>query len=295
MKEKRIETRTSRTAAMTCVSRAASSLERDSHYRSGDSLAVKLLPNFLRVLIHIPLFRRLLLRLAAPRGVYEYVIARTRYIDAAVSRALADGCEQILIFGAGYDTRALRFRTAARQARIFELDSPHTQQAKIKQLARRGLAVPANLNFVPIDFEKESLPDKLDGAGFEKKRRTIFVLEGVLMYLEPSSVRETLRTIREYGGRGSRVVFDYVQSSVLRGEKTLYGEAGLIRSVSRAGEGWQFGLDPESVASFAADQGFALTDHKCVRELEAAYFQADDGSTVGRVNGTHCIVTMEKC
>jgi methyltransferase (TIGR00027 family) len=292
--EKRIETRTSRTAAMTCVSRAASSLERDSHYRCGDSLAVRLLPNFLRVLIHLPLFRRLLLRLAAPRGVYEYVIARTRYVDAAVARALAEGFDQILIFGAGYDTRALRFRTAAQQARIFELDSPHTQEAKIRQFVKRGLEIPANLTLLPIDFEKESLPDKLDAAGFEKEGRTLFILEGLLMYLEPSSVRETLRTIREYAGRGSRVVFDYVQASVLRGGHTLYGEAGLVRSVARAGEGWRFGLDPDSVASFAADYGFTVTDHKCVQDLEAAYFRTGDGSTVGRINGTHCIVTVER-
>jgi methyltransferase (TIGR00027 family) len=138
------------------------------------------------------------------------------------------------------------------------------------------------------------LPDKLDEAGFEKDRLSLFVLEGLLMYLDPESVRATLRIIGEYAGTGSRLVFDYVRSSVLRHENTLYGEAGLARSVSRAGEQWRFGLEPGEVASFAAAHGFGITDHKCVRELEASYFTDGDGRLAGRVNGTHCIVTAER-
>lgn len=279
---------------MTCLSRAASSLEHNRHYHSDDHLAVKILPTFIRVLIHIPLFRKFFLRLLAPRGVYEYVIARTKYIDAVFERALADRFDQILLFGAGYDTRALRFQSKARHTRIFELDAPHTQQAKIKQLRKRNLSIPSNLVFIAIDFEKESLSQKLDTAGFQKDRRNLFVLEGLLMYLEPQSVRETFQTIRKYAGKGSRVVFDYIQASVLRHENTLYGEAGLVKSVSKAGEQWQFGIEPDEIGSFAAAQGFEVSDHKCVQELETTYFQDTDGRLVGRVNGTHCLVTMER-
>ena len=109
MIEKRIERKTSRTAAMTCVCRAASSLESHGHYQCDDHVAVKILPGLLRVLIHIPLFRKCFVRRLAPAGVYEYVIARTKYMDAVFEKALAEGFDQILLFGAGYDTRALRF------------------------------------------------------------------------------------------------------------------------------------------------------------------------------------------
>ena len=114
------------------------------------------------------------------------------------------------------------------------------------------------------------------------------------MYLKPESVQETFQTIRQYTGQESRVVFDYIQASVLRHENTLYGESGLIKSVSKAGEKWQFGIEPSEIGSFAAAQGFEVSDHKCVRELETTYFQDKDGRLVGRVNGTHCIVTMER-
>lgn len=291
---KRIEKTTSRTAAMTCMSRAASYLESNRNYHSDDHIAVKILPRFIRVLFHISPVRNLLVRFFAPLGVYEYVIARTKYIDAVFEKALADEFDQILLFGAGYDTRAFRFKDKAQHTRIFELDELHTQQAKIKQLKKRNLSIPSNLVFIAIDFEKESLSEKLDMAEFQKGQRNLFILEGLLMYLEPDSVQETFRIIREYGSTGNRVVFDYIQASVLRHENTLYGEAQLVKSVHKAGEPWRFGIEPGEIESFAGAQGFEVIDHNCARELEMIYFQDKDGRMVGRVNDTHCIVTMER-
>ena len=114
MTSKRIETTTSRTAEMTCISRAASFLESDPRYHSDDHLAPKLLPGFFNALIHIALFRKFFVSILAPAGIYEYVIARTKYIDNANRQALAERFEQILLFGAGFDTRALRFKHEAK-------------------------------------------------------------------------------------------------------------------------------------------------------------------------------------
>jgi methyltransferase (TIGR00027 family) len=279
---------------MTCISRAASYLEKDRNYHSDDHIAVKILPTFIRMLIHIPIFRKLFVRFMAPRGVYEYVIARTRYIDAAFEKALTERFDQILLFGAGFDSRALRFRADDRPTRVFELDAPLTQQAKIRQYERRKLSIPSNLVFIAIDFDKESLSGKLDRAGFGKSRRSLFILEGLVMYLESSSVRATFDTIRDHAGAGSRIVFDYVQASVLRHEKTLYGEANLVKTVSKAGEQWRFGIEYAEIESFTETYGFETVDHKCARELEAAYFRDENGRPDGRINATHCIVTGKR-
>jgi len=292
--ERRIGRKASRTAAMTCLSRAASSLERNPCYRSGDHVAERLLPGPIRALIHVPLFRRFLVRQLAPAGVYEYVIARTKYVDAVFKSALAEGFEQVLLFGAGYDTRALRFRAEAQRTRVFELDAQRTQEAKLGQFKRRNLEVPPNVVFVPADLDEDPVSDRLDQAGFRRGRKSLFILEGLVMYLEPESVRRTLQLVGRYAGEGSRLVFDYVRSSVLRRENTLYGEAQLVRSVSRAGERWRFGLEPGDVAPFVASFGFTATDHRCARELEASYFTDADGRPAGRVNGTHCIVTAAR-
>ena len=294
MTKRRIENAISRTAEMTCASRAASYLETRSQYHSDDYLAVRLLPSFFKILVHIPLFRMLYRRVFAPAGIYEYVIARTKYIDAVFKRALAEPFDQVLLFGAGFDTRALRFQPAAQQTRIFELDAPLTQQAKLQQYQKRGLDIPSNVAFISIDFDKESLPNKLDMGRFQKDQTSLFILEGLLMYLEPESVQATFHTIQTYAGLGSWVVFDYVRASVLRHENTLYGETGVTQSVLKAGEQWRFGIEPDEISSFVEAYDFQVSDHKEAQELEEIFFRDTDGRLVGRINGTHCIVTAAR-
>ena len=244
-------------------------------------------------MLHVPLVRALY-KATAPKGLYNYVIARTRYVDDVFQRALAERFRQILIFGAGFDTRALRFQHESRNSRIFELDVQATQSAKISQYHKRNLAVPANLTFIPIDFDKESLPDKLNGAGFQKRVRSLFVLEGLLMYLQPESVAATFRTIQEYGGEDSWVVFDYVYASALRGEKLYYGESEVMASVTQAGEGWYFGIERGELEQFLSSYGLRPIDEKDAQALEKTYFTDASGRIVARVNGAHSLVTAEK-
>jgi methyltransferase (TIGR00027 family) len=290
MLKKRIKTRTSRTAEWMCLCRAISCLEKDYCYRSDDRVALSLLPNFLRLVIHIPFVGRLLLRVFAAKGIYEYVIARTKYIDAVFRQALSDQFSQILLFGAGFDTRALRFQEEARQTKIFEMDAPATQEAKLVQYQKRNLSIPPNVVFVPIDFDRESLPLKLNQAGFKRNQRSLFILEGVLEYLQPQSVDQMFRTIRELAGAGSEVLFNYVYASVIRHEDMYYGEEGAMETLAKAGESWQFGIEKGEIGQFLSRYGFELRDHRDSRELEEMYFRDPAGKVVGRVNGTHCLV-----
>jgi len=292
--KRRIESTTSRTAEMTCLSRACSAWETNPYYKSNDYIAPLLLPSALQPLLHISLARRLFTKVAAPKGIYEYVIARTKYIDAVFNKALAEQLDQVLIFGAGFDTRAIRFQDAIGNTKVFELDVPVTQQAKIGQYQKRGVAITPNLNFIPIDFDKESLSTKLNEAGFCMQRRSLFILEGLVMYLQPESVDVTFQTIRDYAGKGSWVVFDYVYASVLRNEGIYYGETGIAQTVSGAGEQWQFGIEKGEIEQFLARYAMRLADHKDAQDLEHVYFSDSNGKIVGRVNGTHCLVTAEK-
>jgi len=231
---------------------------------------------------------------AAPKGIYEYVIARTKYIDAAFKQALEEKFDQILIFGAGFDTRALRFQDKLGSTRVFELDALVTQQAKINQYKKRNLTVPQNLTFIAIDFDQESLSSKLDETKFCIHARSLFILEGLLMYLQPESVDMTFQTIRDYAGKGSRVVFDYINASVLRKEGAHYGETEIAQTVSNVGEEWHFGIEKGSIGQFLNRFEMWLMDHKDAADLERAYFRDADGKMIGRVNGTHCLVTAEK-
>jgi methyltransferase (TIGR00027 family) len=298
MPYRRIDTTTSRTAEMTCISRAMSFLESRPCYRSGDNLAVVLLPNLFRFLVHFSCFRRALTRMVAPKGIYEYVIARTRYIDDVFNQALSEHFSQIVIFGAGFDTRAVRFADKAGNTRIFELDSPLTQRAKIDQYKKRGLRIPPNLTFVPIDFDRESLPAMFEEAGFDHDKRSLFLLEGLLMYLKAESVNATFQTIRAFGGKGSEVVFDYVYGSVLRREDLYYGEKDMIDTVDRVAEGWHFGIEKGKIEEFLGTYDMTLIEERKAEDLEMMYYKGclkaktaerpSDGPVL--VNGTHCLV-----
>ncbi len=294
MSRKRIETATSRTAKWTCVTRAASSLESDGPYRSDDGIALLIVPALLGFMLRIPLARRFYARVMAPKGIYEYTIARTRYIDAIFTEALAEGVDQVLILGAGFDTRALRFQSEAGDTRIFELDVPVTQKAKLDRYARRGMNIPANTVFIPIDFDKEPLSEKLATAGFKRKRRNLFVLEGLLMYLQPESVDQTFKVIEDFAGKGSMVVFDYVRASVFRQAGSCYGAREIVKSVSKAGEHWHFGISKRELKGFLEKYGMQIGEHRDAQELERMYFTNGSGKVLGRINATHCLVKAVK-
>ncbi len=292
--KRRIESDTSRTAQMTCISRAISFLETNSWYKSDDYISVRLLPYLMRFLIRFTSFRRLISRKIAPKGMYEYVIARTKYIDAVFRQALSRRFNQILVLGAGFDTRVLRFHHEAGATRMFELDVPITQNAKINQYRKRGLTIPPNLTFISIDFDKELLSTKLKEAGFAAGVRSLFILEGLLMYLQPESVDDLFRAIHEFSGAGSEVVFDSVYTSVLRHENLFFGEEDVVKTVSKAGEKWQFGIEKNGIEDYLKRRGFALIESLDADVLEQRYFRDGNGSIVGKINGTHCLVRAVK-
>jgi methyltransferase (TIGR00027 family) len=292
--QRRIERTTSRTAEMTCLCRAASNLESNPLLRSGDWVARKLLPRTIQLAFRFQAARRFLVKAFAPEGTYEWVIARTRYIDALFAGLPKQRFSQVLLFGAGFDTRGIRFRSELQEATMFELDAPTTQSAKIAQYRQRGVALPSNLVFVPINFETDSVAERLGQAGFRRGMKTLVLAEGVTQYLKPEAVFSTLETVSREVGKGSWFVFDYAHASVLRGAGDTYGEERMMKGVTRFGESWQFGLDEGDVGPLLARYGFKLLDRKGPAELEEAYFRDESGNLIGRVNGTQSIVTAER-
>ncbi len=287
-KGKRIENKTSRTAEFTCITRAASFYEKIPQYKSNDYIAPKLVPKFFIPVIKFGAIRNIFRNRFFPKGMYEYVIARTKFIDSIFQNAILNGFDQILIFGAGFDSRGIRFADLNKQTKIFELDVPVTQKAKINQLKKRGIKIDSNIIFVSIDFNKESIENKLIESGFSKNQRCLFILEGLLMYLDSKSVDNTFNVIYELTGENSEVVFDYVYSSVLRGENIYYGESEVFEGVKNENEPWCFGIEKNEITSFLNDRNLSLIQNLNSAELEKEFF-THQGNKVGKVNGTHCI------
>jgi methyltransferase (TIGR00027 family) len=273
---------------MTCLTRAVSFRDDRPAFRCADSLAERIAPAWIKTLIRLRAVRRFFVSRVAPRGMYEYVVARTKRFDEAFARALSGGFDAIVILGAGFDTRACRLAPAGSPIRVIEIDAPATQAAKRAQFAKRGIAAPPALEYLPIDFNVVSLKDALAGAGLSPRSRYFFLLEGLLMYLEPEAVDSTFAALAGISGPGSEVHFDFVRASVIRGDAGIEGEGEITSTVRAAGEAWRFGIEPESLGTWLESRGFALVEFLDADALAARYLSREKGPAP-RVNGTHCI------
>ncbi len=149
--------------------------------------------------------------------------------------------DQFVVLGAGYDTRA--YGEMKRDGLdFFELDQASMQEAKVASLDKAGIDA-AHVTFVSIDFSREGAFDKLREAGYDPTKKTLFLWEGVTLYLAEEDVRKTLRDVREQAGPGSVLVADiYSQRMIKRGSGFLSKKA-----LEYTGETLGFGL------SFATD------------------------------------------
>jgi methyltransferase (TIGR00027 family) len=191
-------------------------------------------------------------------GARTSAIARTSFIDDRADAAVAAGIGQIVLLGAGYDTRPYRLRGWDRLA-VFEVDHPDTQARKRRILGEVLGAAPSRTRFVPVDFDRERVEDALDAAGYDRTRPTLFIWEGVTNYLTESAVDGTLRWCAR-AAPSSRIVFTYVHRAVLDDPASFFGTARLFATLDSSGERWTFGLDPASIAGFLATRGLRLDE-----------------------------------
>jgi hypothetical protein len=151
--KRRIETKASRTASYTCFARGCATREKDPHFRGPDYLAEVMFPLLPKLAFNLLPLRKFLMRKMFPPGIYEYVLARTKVMDSAFVEALEARFAQIVLLGADFDTRALRFADRHRGTKVFELDAAATQQPKIEILHRKKVRLPQELTIAPIDFD----------------------------------------------------------------------------------------------------------------------------------------------
>ena len=137
-------------------------------------------------------------------ATYTYIIARTRFIDELLADQIERGLAQLVLMGAGFDTRAYRFGELVGRVKVFEVDHPSTQELKVKRLERAFGAVPDHVVYVPVDFESELVEQKLLREGYDPGSRTFFIWEGVVSYLTPCAVDEMLASWPQTSARAAR-------------------------------------------------------------------------------------------
>ena len=130
---------------------------------------------------------------SASLGVWRHLPLRTRAIDDAVEERVRAGTRQVVLLGAGLDARAHR-SSVLRDCTLFEIDHPSTQATKV-QNARNLSAISREIRYVAVDFEKDDLADALTTAGFRAAERSVFIWEGVTMYLPLAAIEATLSRV----------------------------------------------------------------------------------------------------
>ena len=204
-------------------------------------------------------------------GPRASAIARTKLIDDLIQEAAAS-IDQLVILGAGYDTRAHRLECLSGHV-IYEADHPNTQADKHAVLARTHSASGTTIAYVPIDFEHDDLVAALLSSGYHNDHRSMFLWEGVTQYLSADAVDATLAAIRGTARRGDTLLFTYVEDAVVRGEQDRFPEAAKwLRGTAARGEPWIFGISPRDISEFLHVRGFCLVSDQSTREAGERYF-----------------------
>lgn len=280
------EDRVSKTAAGSATWRALGALEPDPRLRNPDFLARLFLPPVYALALRLPSLARLGNRLYGRLlpGGYQFEMARTRHMDSVLLRQLRKGVEQVVILGAGYDTRAHRFSPELGHCRVFEVDMPEIQRHKQKCLTSNEISTPSQLRYVSVGRDHKDLFCHLTSAGYQSSGNALFIWSGVTMYLQESSFHETLMGIRRHSMVGSTIVFDYFSPAVVSRSSDDYGGKQVARRVRKLGEPLSFGIDRAEVAECLAMCGFELVSNLGPTELERRYLRAD-GKSLGRSFG----------
>jgi methyltransferase (TIGR00027 family) len=204
-------------------------------------------------------------------GVMGFIAARCRYIDDYLLACLGEGIQQVVILGAGLDSRAYRLPQLQGRVRVFEVDQPATQENKKQQLQRILGALPVHVTFVPIDFDVETL-DKLSSLGYSSLFKTLFMWEGVVHYLTAAAVDQTLAWVLRNSGAGSAIIFDYLYTEALTGDHQRAEVRRARRSGRWSGEVPAFGVPEGQATEFLQSRGYTQVVNVTADDLKRLYF-----------------------
>jgi methyltransferase (TIGR00027 family) len=189
----------------------------------------------------------------------RFIAARSRIAEDALITALAQGVRQIVVLGAGLDTTALRHANDGEGPTVFEVDRPVMQAWKQANLASVGLPIPPSLVLVPVDFERDNLPDCLAAGTFNAAAPAFFIWLGVTYYITSRAITQTLRLVASIPN--AELVFDYSEPEANYPPEARAAVAERSRMVRSAGEPWISHFNPRDIDRLLRDAGLdRITD-----------------------------------
>lgn len=208
------------------------------------------------------------------------LVSRARYAEDGLRSAIERGFNQYVILGAGFDTYSLRQEKLPEDFMIYEVDHPSTQAFKINRLQEKGIALPTNVKFVPVDFKSDSLRDELKKSGYDEQHYTFFSLLGVAMYLAKNDFFKLLSAVSEISINGSSFIFDYLDDTAFY-EKFASKKLTQMRQITaHTGEPMITGFDPLELDLEIQACNMLLFENLSPANIEELYFS-------GRNDGLH--------
>ena len=266
--------KTSRTAQYMAFFRALETKRNDNDKLFADPLAIHFLDFRLKLAVKastLPLFKSYLKKTIQRRipGAYSSGLARTKYIDDLVEFTIKEGTKQILILGAGFDTRASRL-DCLQSIPVIEIDHPNTSNFKIDTYKEHIGHLPGNVTYCKIDFNTQSLDDLARKYHFDFTKPTTIIWEGVTNYLNTEAIDNTFAFISKYPN-GSYVIFTYVDKEIFDKPGTFFGGEKLLKDLENIEERWTFGFSPDELSNYLFNFGWTLVEDLGATEYRQKY------------------------
>jgi methyltransferase (TIGR00027 family) len=213
------------------------------------------------------------------RLMRAWLVARSRFAEDHLARAVEAGVRQYVILGAGLDT--FGFRNPHPELQVYEVDHPATQSWKQELTEASAVVVPDSLHFVSVDFETQKLSERLEDAGLDSRAPAVFALLGVVMYLTADAFEETLKYIAGFP-EGSGVIFDYAVPRDMLPDEEIDARDELASRVESIGEPFRLFFSPDEIRKVLG--AFELIEDVDDKDLNRRYFggRTDQLSLEGR-------------
>jgi methyltransferase (TIGR00027 family) len=213
-------------------------------------------------------------------GAPAIVLARARYNEDILEQGVKQGVRQYVILGAGMDTFAWRRPDLLARLLVLEIDHPASQAQKRRRLSEAGLKSPADLHFLPLDFNEGDLKATLRCSAYDPQAPTIFSWLGVTYYLPLKVIQSTWRVISEMAPAGSGLIFDYLEADAFIPARVARRVQIMMEIVKRIGEPMITGFAPSALAGDLARQGLRLQENLTPDDIQGRFFE-------GRTDGYH--------
>ena len=232
-----------------------------------------------------------IVRLLVNKHIAPSPLCRAAYTESLLKNIVQTGISQYVVLGAGMDTFAFREKEFVSEHRVYEVDHPLTQRDKQARIARAGWHTPENLTFVPVDFAKDRLSERLVASGFDKRQETLFSWLGVTYYLSAEDIDKTLSEIADLSAEGSALVFDCPDEGFFSApEKRVQNT---IMMAKAGGEPMQSAFSYAELEKLLGRHGFRIYDWLAPCNIQTRIIESAGANLKAFEHVNYCLVVRK--